>query len=141
MTSGDHLVKPPCSKQGQLELATQGSRAVMLLFALFHLLRMLRRSYYEHHFMITTAKAAPSFHIPHFFLDCKYEAQHPLIGSMITSIGRLSLMHSRSLLDCLCPAVLPSQHVSGWLKPSMRARACNRETSSTCLKKASSTSS
>jgi len=108
VTSGDYLVEAPCSKQGLLEPDTQRSRAVKLLFTLLHLLRILRRSFYDH-LMITTAKAAPNFHILLSFLDCKYEAQHPFIGSMIISIERLSVMDSRSRPDCLCSAVLPLQ--------------------------------
>lgn len=77
----------------------------MRLFALFHLLGTLRWSYREHHLTIT----ALNFHIAHFFLDCKCEAQQPLTGSIITAIRRRSLTHSRNLLDSLCPAVLSLQ--------------------------------
>lgn len=36
----------------------------------------------------------------------------------------LSPIHSRSLLDCSCPAELPLQQGSGWFKSPTRSRAC-----------------
>ena len=61
------------------------------------------------------------------------------ISSSITCVRKLLSMPSRNLLDCLCPAVLSLQQISGWLKIPMRISACKCEAHSSCLKKASST--
>ena len=46
-----------------------------------------------------------------------------LLGSSVTWRRKLLSMHTRNLLDCLCPAVL--SFCAGQLKSPMRTRACN----------------
>jgi len=52
-----------------------------------------------------------------------------LVGSSITWRRKLSSTHSRNLLDCLCPAMLSLEKMSGWLKSTMRIRAFEHEAS------------
>lgn len=78
-----------------------------------------------HHFMVTSDKAFPELHIP----------QQPLLAGWnkvphspsITWRRKLSSMHFRNLLDCLCLAVLSPQQTLRWLKFPIQAR--NRECS------------
>lgn len=62
----------------------------------------------------------------------------PLVSCSITRVRRLSL-HSRNLLDCMCPAVLSLQQISGWWKSLMRTRIYEYEVSFCYPKKALST--
>lgn len=95
-----------------------------------------------HHLMITVARAAPNIHIPDWFFLVYIStrpSRTPLISSLITCITKLSSMHSGNFLYCSCPPVLPSTD-SRWLRSLIRTRAWEREASSSCLKKVSSTS-
>ena len=68
------------------------------------------------------------------FLVRKRSSIAPLLnGSSINWKRKLSSVHSRNLLDCLCHAVLSLQQISGWLKSPMRTRACECEAAPICL--------
>lgn len=56
-----------------------------------------------------------------------------LFGPSITWVRKLSTTCSRNLLDCLRPAVLSLQLISGRLKSPVRTRACEREAAPICL--------
>lgn len=49
-------------------------------------------------------------------------------------IRKLLLMHSRNLLDCLCPAVLSLKWIIRWSKFCRRTRACKHNSSCRSLK-------
>jgi len=54
---------------------------------------------------------------------------------------KISSMHSKNFLDCLCPAVLLLQQILGCLKFPMRTWVCKCWVASICLSKASFTCS
>lgn len=97
----------------------------------------------RHHLMSAAAKVTLTFTLPHnssLSVNIRSTRASPLISSMITSVRKSSSMYSRKL-DCLCPTMLPYQQKSQCLKFPMRIQACEHEVYSSCLKKASSTSS
>lgn len=60
---------------------------------------------------------------------------HQTIGLCNTWIWNLPLMLSRSLLNCLQPAALLFQQISGWLKSPIRTRACDHDASCSWAKR------
>lgn len=75
-----------------------------------------------------------------FFVNIRSSRASPLISSVITCVRKLSKRHSRIHHNSLCPAVLPSQQISGCLNSTMRTWSYEHEPYSSCLKKASFTS-
>lgn len=62
------------------------------------------------------------------------------VDSSVTWVGKLWPVQSRNLLDWYCPAVYPPADI-GVVKALQEARTCECEACSSCLKKASCTSS
>lgn len=50
---------------------------------------------------------------------------------LITCVRKLSSIHSLNVLDGLCPALLPSYEILGWLKFPVRISTCTCEASPT----------
>lgn len=90
----------------------------------------------SHHLIVTAPKAAPDLPISnHFFLICIRSSKGlSLINSSFTYAKKLSSAHSRNVLDCLYPPVLPLQQIRQ-LKFPRRSEACEHKASLTCLKK------
>lgn len=65
----------------------------------------------------------------------------PLVGLSDTWCGKLSLTHSRTLLDCSQPAGWLFQQIARWLNSLIRIRACKCGASYSWSKEASSTGS
>lgn len=63
-------------------------------------------------------------------LSTRSSKASPCVGPSITWTRTLSSTDARNLLDCLEPAVLLSQQISGWLKSPIRTRAS--EPNSSC---------
>lgn len=74
--------------------------------------------------MVTTSQTASNFnpYNLHWWASSPLNT-HSLIGLCNTWTWNLTLMHHWSLLDCLQPAALLFQQVSGWLKSPIRMRA------------------
>lgn len=69
-----------------------------------------------HSNLMVTAALNP--HIPdQSFLLCKYKVQQSMSPHLLIDhlIRKLLSMHSRNLVDCLCPEVLSFQHLLGCL--------------------------
>ena len=116
------------------------SKAVILLFTLLSPPGILNST-----FLWTLQPTLPLtfMSLTKFFLVCKCLVQLSTFPCWFLDYlcWKMSSMHSRNLVDCLSTAVLRFQQASGWLKSPMRTRACECEAFSSCLKKASSTSS
>lgn len=81
-------------------------------------------------------------HSEHFslFLSILFSRTFPLF-IFITCVRKVSSVHIRNLLCYCCLVVLSFHHILGRYKSSMRTGTCNCETSSSCIKKVSFTSS
>lgn len=78
-----------------------------------------------HHFMVAGDKAVPGLHIPFQPLLCgENKVQHSTSPCWLLYPLEKEGMLSRNLLNCLCPAKLSLQKISGWWRPPIRARAC-----------------
>lgn len=74
-------------------------------------------------------------------VNSRYSCGSTLLGLPSSCFKKLSLMPSRNLLDCWCPAMLFFQQTSGRLNSPMRTSICASEASSSALKRTSSTCS
>lgn len=105
----------------QAKICSPESGVVILLFALFSLVRILN----FYHLILTVAKTA----LDHFFLvfSTRSKTASPYFSSSTACVKKLSPLYSRSLLDCLGSTVLLFQQIPGWLKPPMRTRDWEHE--------------
>lgn len=122
---------PPNRSQKRTKLLVLKSRAAILLVALLHPCRILNST-----ISWTQKPRLPSsLHIPNqsFFVSTRSNSTFLPVGSFSTCVKKLSSTPYRELLDCVCSAVLSFQQISGWLKCSMRTRACSHEATPRCL--------
>lgn len=91
-------------------------------------------------FKVPAAQAALGLHVPttaSLVMRTRSSISPHLAGSSITWSRKFSAMHSRNLMDFLCPSALLLQEILRWLKSSMRTSEC--EAAPVCLQMASST--
>lgn len=87
-----------------------------------------------HQPVATEAQAALTFTFPtssSLFVSMRSSRICPPCWLSITCVRKLSSIHSLNVLDGLCPALLPSYEILGWLKFPVRISTCTREASPT----------
>lgn len=124
----------PSRSLNRLKSALLKSRLVTLLFAFFP----SSQDPELHPFMVTAAKAAPSFHIPiQFLLVCKYKVQQGIFPLQFLNHLRqeITINALQKPLEPLVPCCAAPAADIGVTKAPTRTRACEPEACSRCLRK------
>ena len=120
---------PPGRSLKRLKLALLKSRVVILLVALLLPYKILNSTIS----WLLQPKLPPNFTSPtspSLLVRTRSSSTYLLVGCSTICIRKLSSVHCRNLLDCVCLAVLLIQQICGWLKSLIRTSAWDHKATS-----------